>query len=327
MNAIYQLTALKDELKIQIFGAIGENIMADGSKTKGFTLADFLKETANLNSGTLIIEINSPGGNPFEAFAIHDAIKQLSVRVIVRIMGMAASAATIIAAAADHVEISENGNYLVHEAQSWTNGSKDKFKETYDDLAKLDNQMLSVYVKRTGKSREALSELMKEDRRMTADEALKWGFVDNILISNKQKITAMDTQIAMSEDEKKEFEALKAENKELKAAMKDLTAKLKAYDDDKEEKAKAKVKAMVEDAEKAGKIRAEAKESLTTYGLANPEGLRSMLEGIVAKIEPALPVTEPEKTEPETQEKAWAEFKAGKITLMDYQNFINKEAK
>lgn len=118
---IYEITALKDETRLKIFGVIGQT--TDG---QGFMLADFLQATEGLTRGTLIIEMNSPGGNPNEAFAIHDAVKQLPIKVIGRIMGTAASACTIIAAACDEREIMENGSYLVHNASTWAAGKKEE---------------------------------------------------------------------------------------------------------------------------------------------------------------------------------------------------------
>jgi len=271
MSKIFEILATESEYRLQIFGAIGN---VEPGKP-GFTLETFRSATADIQAGTLIIEMNSNGGNPLEAFAIHDAIKALPVKVVVRIMGMAASAATIIAAAADEVEISENSRYLVHNASTFEQGSKEKFADAFKELSAIDEQMVKIYQKRTGKSRDELETLMKEDRTMSADEALNWGFVSKIIKNNQSKIKAMAEKTKPTE-----LEELQAENAELKSKLEALMAKLKSYDEEKETAKKAEVEATIEAAITAGKITAEAKAGFEKIGLADFDSFKTIMAGL-----------------------------------------------
>jgi ATP-dependent Clp protease protease subunit len=321
MSKIFEILATESEYRLQIFGAIGN---VEPGKP-GFTLETFRSATADIQAGTLIIEMNSNGGDPIEAFAIHDAIKAMPVKVIVRIMGMAASAATIIAAAADEVEISENSRYLVHNVGTTVKGKKEQFAEAVKDMESLDNQMTMTYQKRTGKSRSELEALMKEDRTMTAQEALAWGFVDKI-INNKPKLTAMSEK-----KEPTELEVLQAENAELKSKLEALMAKLKSYDEEKETAKKAEVEATIEAAITAGKITAEAKAGFQKIGLADFDSFRTIMAGLKEpEVKPVLagvPNPKTASSEIDSKEKFDAAWKkglyAGQVEKFnaDYQKF------
>jgi len=289
IEALYKVTNSVNSARLEIFGEIGE---------RGFALRDFMAAIGGMQISTLDIDLNSPGGDPLEAFAIHDAIKALSARVTVNIIGVAASAATIIAAAADRVTITENSRYLVHESSSTMKGKKGDMMDTADTLGKIDAQMLSVYVKRTGKPSGELEALMKKDTFLSAEEALMWGFVDEIISSNNLKIAAMSEQttpVALTAEEKEEMNALKAELAKMKA-------KLAEYE--KEEEAK-KAKA------------AEEQEVEARVNAAVDKAIKAAIEAAAAKA-PILaavpqPTETPAETEADPKEAFFAKLKAGQF--------------
>ncbi len=289
IEALYKVTNSVSSARLEIFGEIGEY---------GFALRDFTAAIGGMKISTLEIDLNSPGGDPLEAFAIHDAIKALSARVTVNIIGVAASAATIIAAAADRVTITENSRYLVHESSSTMKGKKSDMIDTADTLGKIDAQMLNVYVKRTGKPSGELEALMKKDTFLSAEEALMWGFVDEIIHVQTLKIAAMSEQtkpVALTEEEKEEMNALKAELAKAKA-------KLAEYE--KEEEAK-KAKAE-EDNEVEARINA-----------AVDKAIKAAIEAAAAKAPILASVPKPAEVpaEPETDPKTafFAKLKAGQF--------------
>lgn len=305
---IYNVTAYKDKTKLEILTHIG---IING--LAGFTLVDFKRETATMEGGVLEIEINSPGGDPFEAFAIHDSIKQLNVKTIGRITGTAASAATIILAACDIREMSENSTYLVHNASTFVQGTKEEMKDAVDELEKIDNKMLAIYMKQTGKGKTALVELMKQDKTLTADEALRWGFVNKIIRNNNNLKIA-----AMAEEEKKEkkddeMETLRSENKALKAKVESLLAKLAEFEKKEEEEKEAKIKAAVDKAIEAGKIKKEAAQSWYAVGRMDFEAMNTSLEGITVTQDKSLAEGLRKNPVAMTKAQAWEDFKSGKI--------------
>jgi enoyl-CoA hydratase/carnithine racemase len=176
--------------------------------------------------------------------------------------------------------------------------------------------MLGLYQKRTGKSKEELEVLMREDRQMSATEALEWGFVDNVIINNKLKIAAM-----AEEQEKKEvpeIDAIKAENDELKKKIETLMAKLKAYEEEKEKDKEAKVEEKVESYLKAGKIKAETKKAWMQIGLADYDTMTATLDNIQVVINPDLNKV-PDTEKPvayATKDEAFTAYKEGKIKTL-----------
>ena len=294
---IYKIEATKGNTIIQVFGQIGQG---------GFTFTEFKRLTEGLESGTLTIELNSKGGDPYEAFAIHDLMKSLSVRVVVKIMGTAASAATIIAAGADEVIIAENAQYLIHEASAGNiAGKKGEIQDAANELERIDKQMLSVYMKRTGKPAPELEKLMQADKFLTANEALEMGFVDKIEINHKLK------QIqAMAEEQKKEettaMDDLKKENAELKAKLDALIAKLKTYEQQEDEEKEALIESKI----KAGVITAESRKD---WSAMSHSQVKRMLAGLVEKTEDLSGVPNPKKPDSgaDSVEKFEAAYKAG----------------
>lgn len=331
----YKIIASEEKATIQIFDHIGE---------KGFSLADFKMAIQGIEAAHLEIEINSPGGDAFEAFGIHDVIKNMEARVTVYIIGVAASAATIIAAAADKVMITENSRYLVHEAISGVGGKKDELKNAAEILQKVDEQMLSIYIKRTGKTRAELEELMKKDTYLSAWEALEWGFVDEVINVKKDKsmkqkqleIAAMAADEEEKKDEKPDtnedtIKDLKAKLAKMEEELEEALKALAAYKE-KEEEAKAKeAEEKVEANIKAGKIKAESKAEMLEMALEKPKLFDSVMNGITMPEHPAAKALKNANgngeavQKPRTAAEAFQQWKEGKIkTSFEYINALKE---
>ena len=221
----------------------------------------------------LTVELKSNGGDLLEAFAIHDAIKNLSSRVTVKIVGASASAATVIASGADIIEISENSRYLVHNAMTFVQGNKEELKDAYEQLASMDNQILNIYVKRTGKSKEVLSELMQQEKWLTAEDALDWGFVDKIILNKIDNKMAEETIAPVLED-------LQAENEALKAKVEELQTKLDELNVEAEIKEEEEITAVVDNAIKQGKLKEEQKEAWINLGKLDNVSMTAAIDAI-----------------------------------------------
>jgi len=265
-----KITNTSDSALIQIFGDIGDSFWGDG-----WTLEKFAAQLKGLDVPNLTIELKSNGGDLFEAFAIYDSIRNLPARVTVDIVGASASAATIIASGADKIRISENSNYLVHNARTFVEGNKEEMKEVFDQLSKFDNQILDIYVKRTGKTKDVLSELMKQEKWITAQEALNYGFVDEII---KQKIeNKMEQKNLFTNAEQ---DALQAENEQLKAKVAELEAKLAEMESAQTAAIEEDVTAKVENAIKEGKLKADQKEAWINLGKLDNISMTAALNAI-----------------------------------------------
>ena len=159
---------------------------------------DLLAKKANSQVNVLI---DSLGGYLKEGLSISSAFADHG-EVHVFLRGMNASAATIATMGAKHIAIASSAMYLVHQGSygifEWDSLNADGFikkaeeyKKTANDLQKMDLTVAQMYAKRCKKSVEEMLALMKEEKWLTAQEALEWGFVDEIIDDEEQpKLTA-----------------------------------------------------------------------------------------------------------------------------------------
>ena len=297
-----------DSVLIQISGDIGNSLWSDG-----WTLQKFQDQLKGLDVSNIVIEINSMGGDLLEGFAIHDAIKNLPARVTARITG-----STIIATAADKIEITENSRYLVHNASTFIEGNKEKIGEAFAQLESFDNQILDIYVKRTGKKRDDLANLMKQEKWMTANEALEWGFVDEIIktkINNKIKNKMSEEEIA----------ALQAENEQLKATVEELQMKLDELSASAEKMEEEQINSEIDAAIEAGKIDAESKGVWFAIGKKDRANMTAAIGALkTSKVSKVSDVPNPGFKVYDDKKELWNAWKNGKITMQEYNDQLTK---
>jgi ATP-dependent Clp protease protease subunit len=146
----------------------------------GVSATSFVKELAGITAGTIHLRINSPGGDVFGARAMEAAIRGHSARVVAHIDGLAASAASFLAMAADEIEISEGGFFMIHKAWTIGVGNADDMRGQADLLDKIDASLVNTYAKRTGKDAEEISAWMAAETWFNSEEALANGFADRL---------------------------------------------------------------------------------------------------------------------------------------------------
>lgn len=162
----------------------------------GVSAESFVKELSTVNSANITLHINSPGGDVFDARAIATAIKQHPANVTAKIDGLAASAATYIALAADKVEMAEGSFFMIHKGWTFAMGNADELRETSNLLDKVDESIVNDYAKKTGIESEEIISLMAAETWFNAKEALERGFVDEITdgeaVNNRFDLSAYD---------------------------------------------------------------------------------------------------------------------------------------
>lgn len=147
----------------------------------GILARDFIRELAGIDADKITLRINSPGGDVFEARAIVAALRDHKAEITARVDGLAASAASYIALAADHVQIVQGAFFMVHNAWSLVIGDKRDMTEMASLLGKVDNSILDDYEEATGQKRDQLQAWMDAETWMTADEAKANGFADEVI--------------------------------------------------------------------------------------------------------------------------------------------------
>jgi ATP-dependent Clp protease protease subunit len=152
----------------------------------GVSAADFARELAAVTTPNVVLRINSPGGDVFEARAMMTAIAGHPATFVAKIDGLAASAATALSLACDTVEIADGGFYMIHQAWTFAMGNADDLTATAELLGKIDDVLVDGYVAKSGKPADEVRTLMKAETWFNAQEAVDAGFADSIMpVSSK----------------------------------------------------------------------------------------------------------------------------------------------
>lgn len=162
---------------IYIYGYISQaQVFADDITPKRF--ANELNALGDIEE--LHIHINSNGGVVFAAFAIYNILKAHPARKIVHVEGIAASAASVIMMAGDEIAVNTSAMIMIHNPSVTAEGESDDLRKSADVLDKLKENIIDIYVQRTGLEREDVSEMMDNETWLTAEEAVSLGFADRI---------------------------------------------------------------------------------------------------------------------------------------------------
>lgn len=129
---------------------------------------------------TLHVHINSPGGNVFDGLAVYNYLVRHRAQVVVHIDGIAASIASVIAMAGSRIVMPANAAMFIHNPLTFAGGDAAAFRKTADELDVIRHTIVSAYKSRVTIDREEVERLMDAETLLTAEQAVKWGFADEI---------------------------------------------------------------------------------------------------------------------------------------------------
>lgn len=147
----------------------------------GTQAKDFLAALGAVESKDLTIEINSPGGDVFAATAMYNALRASGKTITAKVMGVAASAASLVLMAGDKRVMPKNTFVMIHNPWTVTMGNAEELEEAAGTLRKIGDSMAATYAARTGMKDEDLAPLLAKDTWLTADEALEHGFATELI--------------------------------------------------------------------------------------------------------------------------------------------------
>lgn len=124
----------------------------------------------------IVVEIDSPGGSMTDGVAIYNLLRNDGRPVEVRVLGLAASAASVVMLAADDRTVYPGALVMIHRASTGGWGNRDVHQQRVNQLDAADASMLKLYAKHTTATEDELRDAMVAERWLTADEALEWGF-------------------------------------------------------------------------------------------------------------------------------------------------------
>ena len=157
-------------------GTIAEESWFDDDVTPAL-----FRDELNSGEGDVTVWINSPGGDCIAAAQIYNMLSAYKGKVTVKIDGIAASAASVVAMAGDVVYMSPVSMMMIHNPATIAFGDHTEMQKAMDMLAEVKESIINAYVLKTGQSRAKLSHLMDAETWMDANKAVELGFADDIL--------------------------------------------------------------------------------------------------------------------------------------------------
>lgn len=171
------------------------------------------KDELNADSGDITVWINSPGGDVFAAAQIYNMLRDYKGHVTVKIDGLAASAASVIAVAGDTVLVSPVAMMMIHNPATLAMGNTKDMEAAIAMLNEVKESILNAYVDKTGLSRNKLSKMMDDETWFNAKKAVELGFADKVLFAAEEKKKPEEDQDPDEEEEKEDGEGDEEEKK------------------------------------------------------------------------------------------------------------------
>ncbi|OIM91633.1 hypothetical protein BLN97_26535 [Bradyrhizobium elkanii] len=147
----------------------------------GITEKSVSTELAKFNDEPCEVQINSPGGDMFEGIAIYNTLRQYKGKITVKVLALAASAASIIAMAGDERLMGEGAFIMIHNAWVIAIGNRHDMQECADYLEPFDYALRDIYARRTGEKASKIENWMDEETFFSAEQAIKLGFATALM--------------------------------------------------------------------------------------------------------------------------------------------------
>lgn len=170
------VSAQTDNATISILDVIGEDFFGEGVTARRVSAA-----LRAIGDQDVVVDLNSPGGDFFEGVAIYNALRAHPSKVTVRVLGLAASAASVIAMAGDEVQIGKAGFLMVHNAWVIAMGNRHDMADAAATLEPFDDAMAGLYADKSGADKSKAAEWMDAETWFNGEQAVSSGLADSYL--------------------------------------------------------------------------------------------------------------------------------------------------
>lgn len=172
--------AKSDENSISVFDVIGADWYGDG-----VTASRIAAALRSIGGADVTVNINSPGGDMFEGLAIYNLLREYEGKVTVKVLGLAASAASIIAMAGDEVQIGRGAFLMIHNCWVYAMGNRHDLQQIAADMVPFDKAMNDIYGARTGLDAATIDAMMDAETYIGGSDAVEKGFADRLLAADE----------------------------------------------------------------------------------------------------------------------------------------------
>jgi ATP-dependent protease ClpP protease subunit len=164
----------------------------------GVTAKDFKALLTEAGPGDLTVRINSPGGDVFDGIAMYNDLVAHPGKVKVEIVGLAASAASVVAMAGDQVVIAPSAFLMIHNAWSFVVGNRHALNEFAAVLAKIDGALAKVYAEKSGRGMRTMAQMMDAETWLTGQEAVDMGLANALSATEEIPALAAEASFDLS---------------------------------------------------------------------------------------------------------------------------------
>jgi ATP-dependent protease ClpP protease subunit len=177
----FKAQATETTLVLDVLDVIGADFFNMGI-TAGM-MKDAIEQ--NPSCASITLNLNSPGGDAFEGVAIYNVLKALGKPVNINVLGLAASAASIVAMAGDTVTMNLGTQMMIHGAMAMAMGHAADMRKMADTLDQVSSSIADIYVAESGNSKKKVTEMMTAETWMSAKEAVENGFATSTGAANR----------------------------------------------------------------------------------------------------------------------------------------------
>lgn len=177
---------------ISVLDVIGSDWTGEGVTSKRIAAA-----LRHIGDRDVVVNINSPGGDFFEGLAIYNMLREHNGKVTVRVIGMAASAASVIMMAGDEIRVARAGFVMIHNTWVAAMGDRNQLRDVADWLEPFDSVASDIYAARTGLERKEIGKMLDRETWISGSDAVDNGFADSLLNSDE-----FETVIGNSQNER-----------------------------------------------------------------------------------------------------------------------------
>jgi ATP-dependent protease ClpP protease subunit len=192
-NPEVSAAATEEVNTISILDPIGADWFGEGVTAKRVSSA--LRSIGNKD---VVVTVNSPGGDYFEGLAIYNLLREHPAHVTVKVVGIAASAASVIAMAGDEIQIARAGFMMIHNTWVVAIGDRHGLREAADWLEPFDETAIDIYASRTGLDPKALGKMLDKETWIGGKEAVDQGFADTLLSNDEIEAKAKNSAAGKS---------------------------------------------------------------------------------------------------------------------------------
>jgi ATP-dependent protease ClpP protease subunit len=181
-----------DEAEVMLYDEVGGWL--------GATADEFINDLRGITAPKILLRINSPGGSVTEGIAIANALRSHPANVTVQVDGVAASIASVIAMAGDHVRMMPNALFMVHEASGLCAGEAADMIKMAELLDKISDNIAGAYAARAGGTEAEWRQVMKNETWYRGEEAVKAGLADEVVQTPKRGDEAAEPEMRQQFD-------------------------------------------------------------------------------------------------------------------------------